>query len=969
MKPIQLTISAFGSYAKETCIDFKNHTSGVFLITGDTGSGKTTIFDALTYALYDETSGGNRDGGMMRSHYAASSDETYVQFTFEYKKDTYTIRRNPEYSIEKTYKNGKIATVKVASKVELILADNTPFLGKKVETDAKIVEIIGLTKKQFTQIVMIAQGDFLKLLYTKTEERKDIFSKIFHTEFYAKVQESLKQRAFDVSDQLLENERAIRQELEKVQFYKINSSSENQIEAKKSEDESKPLSVENPESEENQQSEEDSNLISEEAVYASYLDRKILPFEEITDFLENYMDSLHTKEIVEKESYTRFLEQWQKISLQFDQAKETNHLLEQKDQTKQRLEQTSAVYDTFLKEEQELEKQKDELLPKLIAFLADAEKSMGLFLKLEEIKEKEKSAQKVQKQRQNELNENKNGIGNLKEELLKLDEKIKEREQAPVLQVLASEEETKQQQIILDMKELALYYKKYQQQSEVVTRSGSDMLQKQEKAKHALTQYETHYSIFLTEQAGILAKDLKENMPCPVCGSTHHPALAQISHQEVTQSALEQEKEEADAQSKERETSVHYFQQQKEILKSNEEIMQKQSIRCLQKEIELTENTKNELNTLYSRQKELLEEVHKRKELYDIQKQELSDFLKDKQKKQTLLEQSEESAEDIQKQCYEANLAVADVQKEMELLIKALPEEEKEILQEKIKEAAQKRDFITRQYQEKKEKLQNMFASMQQLKGNFASLEKQCEHKQLQDMNLIAQQKEAVKEKLDFHQKNVTNINAAIQLNQQIFEAFSKYRKKFEKFQKEDAIVSALSKAANGRISGEIKLDLETYVQRQFFRQILVRANKRLSVMTRNQFILQLKEEQSSGKTKNEGLDMSVYSLVTDTTRDVKTLSGGEAFMAALSLALGLADIVQANAGSIHLDMMFIDEGFGSLDDASRDQAIEVLNELAEDNRLIGIISHVSELKERIDHKLLIEKTQKGSVAKWNEKC
>lgn len=218
MRPLILTMSAFGSYAGKTAVDFTGQQQGIFLITGETGAGKTTIFDAITYALYGETSGGERSGNMMRSQYATPDTETYVELEFDNHGKTYKVRRNPEYKIERTLKNGNKKEQKVAQSVELTLPDGTVYPEKKSATDAKLVEILGLTVAQFTQIVMIAQGDFLKLLYTKTDERKQIFSKLFKTDIYWKIQENIKKRSFELDDKIAENERALAQEQARIVY-------------------------------------------------------------------------------------------------------------------------------------------------------------------------------------------------------------------------------------------------------------------------------------------------------------------------------------------------------------------------------------------------------------------------------------------------------------------------------------------------------------------------------------------------------------------------------------------------------------------------------------------------------------------------------------------------------------------------------------------------------------------------------
>lgn len=255
---------------------------------------------------------------------------------------------------------------------------------------------------------------------------------------------------------------------------------------------------------------------------------------------------------------------------------------------------------------------------------------------------------------------------------------------------------------------------------------------------------------------------------------------------------------------------------------------------------------------------------------------------------------------------------------------------------------------------------------IQELEANRTLLEQQLEEKERKDTEQIRQEIKDASGELEVIRKDYMRLHNINDRNREIRENLKRSFEKNSGLQKQYEIIGNLSKTANGNLSGSAKLDFETYIQRQYFRQIIRAANKRLIRMTSGEFILQCRDVEKLGSQGQAGLDLDVYHMATDTVRDVKTLSGGESFMAALSMALGLSDIVQNTAGAIHLDTMFIDEGFGSLDDVSRDQAIRVLNDLADKDRLVGIISHVNELKEQIDHKLGVKKTDKGSSVSWS---
>lgn len=917
MRPVRLVMSAFGSYAGRTEIDFKNAAEGVFLITGDTGSGKTTIFDAITYALYDETSGGMRSGAMMRSQYAASDVKTFVEFAFDYQGDVYTVRRNPEYRISKTLKNGKEKEQKVAASVELTLPDGSVFPEKKKETDAKIAEIIGLDVRQFTQIAMIAQGDFLKLLYTKTEERKLIFSRIFQTTLYYRVQENLKKRFFALEEKLGYNTQAILQEVGKIRC-------------------------------------EDEELKGQLVTLREHVVLSAQSYCEVTEEIckrgkmaeceAKREQEAAAKEVRELTASLAKAEEQEKIACQLARAREkleailpSEKLLKDavEQATAKRKEKEPALQEKRLAAKQALEKfreftGKEQAEKKLRAEWEALKKEVSVIeTELNELeKQQELSEQQLQflKDAEAELfsaaEQEKNCVGR-REELELLEE--------------------------LDRREV--------QENEKTEQSKNALLLAEEEAKRLIFSYETDYELFLKAQAGILAEQLKEGVPCPVCGAMKHPSPAALPENAPSGEVIKREKEESERAKEKRENCHLAFVRQTEQALALKQQKEEQWKRCMGE----AKDVRQALAEAKVKEQEAVAARKTAKKRADRKKS----LEEEAGKRKELLMAYRKKFEEKKAACTEAELACAKAEKELLVWKETLAFPGK-------KEAEEAFDFAEKQLKNleaEEKRAQKAYRDWEEecslLKGNIAAGQKALRGKAQVDVLELKQtlaqkiklQKEAEKKFAGLHSQSTSNEGILAELR--------KYAAEREDLESEAEVVQILNRTANGRISGAAKLDLETYVQRQYFRQIIAQANRRLVDMSCGQFILKLKDSEAAGKGKNEGLDLSVYSLVTDTVRDVKTLSGGEAFMAALSMALGLADIVQRTAGAVHLDMMFIDEGFGSLDENARTQAIGVLNELAGDSRVVGIISHVTELKDSIEKKLVVEKTEKGSTVSW----
>lgn len=930
MKPLKLTMSAFGSYAGKNVIDFTGQQQGIFLITGDTGAGKTTIFDAITYALYNQTSGGERNGNMMRSQYAQPETETYVELEFLYRGQTYRVRRNPDYKITKTLKNGKIRGQKVPHSVELTLPDGTVFPEKKNATDAKIIEILGLTADQFSQIVMIAQGDFLKLLYTKSDERKMIFSKLFRTDIYWKIQENLRRKSMEMDERIQENDRAFEQE--------------------------KSRTIPLPESEE-------------------------LPLDELVERLrERLKDALKEQNLrranVEElnKKITKY-EEINKLFVSLEKIRQTGKELEARQveskERRQQIENALKADKVLVAEQQNLRQQQT------------VEQSVQAIAKMEEtLTNNQEMFETLKTQLQEVEAEQKREAADIQKKMLALEQSFPSYE---ALQNARSEEQQakkvwedlgKASEESFHKKKAGIAALKEQQkrQEQVVEQTKKNWEQTSLSASESAKHYEHMYEAFLKEQAGILAENLSAGCPCPVCGSTVHPDPAKLSDHAVTELEVEQAKKTRAAAEEKRDLAYAAFEAEKtEKQKLAQAVEKEEADFVLAQTIAKQQRKEAEQNYVslqktaeQIREKLVYPSLAEAKKQYAAMQKALEAAEQEIERKRQKVSELAEAMNTLKGQ----KLAEEENQKTAKKLAAKTEKEYAKLLEKSgfVSEETYHLAILPERSRSKLEREEKEYESQclrQQSEQKL--LEKQVSGKTYTDTTELNEQLKAEKQALKEAEKTYMELHTAYENDRSVLQNCAVYLEKGKNLESEDQVIKSLSKTANGRLSGSAKIDFETYIQRQYFKQIIHEANKRLLTMSNHQFILKLKEEANTGRKTNEGLDLSVYSLVTDSERDVKTLSGGESFLAALAMALGLSDIVERSAGAIHPDMMFIDEGFGSLDAQSRQQAIEVLAELAGDSRMVGIISHVTELKEQIDRKLVVSRTDKGSRAVWTE--
>lgn len=827
MKPLKLVMSAFGSYARETTVDFSQVQQGIFLVTGDTGAGKTTIFDAITYALYDRTSGMKREGAMMRSQYAAPEVETFVEYTFSYRGETYIVRRNPEYQRKKKRKTGgKDEFTTERAKVSLIMPDGSDCPGSKSQINRKIVEIIGLDVQQFTQTVMIAQGDFLKLLHAQSQERKKIFARIFNTGIYSRIQERLKDRAKKEKEQLDDCQKALLREMERADCPENYGRRDQWEDLKKSA---------RPEADSLMEHLEEMCRLDaqEQERTAAQMEEKNRRLEELQRFLDA-ADSVN--ELFRRfEQAGREVEKLQRQAEDMKQLKSRLKALEDSGEAAHREEQVKEQQEICRKITQQRQMQEQAVRDGRM-LLAACEKSG------EELKRK--------------LQES---MGSLPREL--------ERQMAKLVSLIQKREELREEK---------------QRRDQEAIRFKQD--------------YEEAYHAFLEEQAGLLARDLQEGQPCPVCGSLHHPRPAGLSATAPDQQQVERKK-------KRMEQAVRQADQIRDVLQKAETDCSAAHQECAG-QIGRGEGRLEQLKGQESQEEEKRRQAEEK-------------FTEALEQAGLSLEQYRE----IRKQADKARewKEVLEIYRENSIRADETYRRCREMIDGKRKTDTTKAREEAGQIKEKKRQLEERSHRL------FARCQKNRE---------IARQIDVLKEE------------------------------EIRKTQSYETVLT-LSRTANGTLNQSVKMDFETYVQRQFFSYVIRCANQRFHRMTSGQLLLQLREVDQLSTQGQAGLDLDVYSPVTDSVRDVKTLSGGESFLAALSMALGMSDVISSMAGAVRMDTMFIDEGFGSLDEEARERAVRILNELAGSRRLVGIISHVEELKEQIDRRLVVSRGKEGSSVHW----
>ena len=1073
MRPQKLIMQAFGSYGKKTEIDFSGLKQNLFLVSGDTGAGKTTIFDAIVFALFGEASSENnkKDGTELQSQYTKSYLEPYVELVFEEQSTdgagVYTVRRSPRHVRPK--KRG-IGMIDVSAQVSLILPDGSEYPQK--ETNKKLEEIVGLTKSQFMQVAMIAQGEFMELLRARSDEKKVIFRKLFQTEFYQKLTEELAvrrkeklgimgqirticqtQAGYIVIPEDYRRAAEVKEVKQKIQTSDRLSVTDLECLVEELESLCADLEAQREEKQkEYRQASEKRDTDRENVVKAQNCLRFFAHLEQAQARLqecrleekERLLDEERVRKIRQAYEIRQIYLQWKEAAQRTSETK-ANH-----QQQKERLPQLEIQEKEAVLQEEKAEQNFRQAVEADSKVIQKADAILKALEKMHQI-QKEIDGQEENLAQTDQL------LQKVQKEITDLESQEEAwREQRTDLkdvdtQMALWQARQKDADALLDEHDKVMKY--YREYTKCVQKRMDTAKRYSTGRTHFLQANEAYLrnqTAFLDAQAGFLAKEkLRPGQPCPVCGSLEHPSpcLLAETNRHLTREMLEQESKEVQELQKKQEELARQAEGYQKLEEEKESLMQLEAEQLYQhmkkslsersledrdtdEDIDIIEETalakwkirlknwKNKVEEegtdlakrklqyeklkkseeegmqkkqdLKEREEKLKEQRGRQKELLaglQSRKQELQSATEGKTSKEVQDEKAVSKEIRIKQEqiCQNARIQMQNARREKEQTQARIRQYEKEIPEKEKEEKEKYRNYqnaleagkiteegwreVTEAYaisdadlmQKNLEAYREKKAAALQMKE---TAEKEIGSQDRPDLEMLEICREQSEKHLEDVRTKLEICKNTYESNEKAYLALKKNQEERQTIVEEYARTDRLYQQLSGNMTGA-RMDIETFVQRYYLQNILTAANRRFLEMSAGQYELRMYRLEKAGEGKNHGLDLMVYSTVTGKEREVRTLSGGESFMAALSLALGIADQIQQSCAAIHLDMMFIDEGFGSLDEHSRNQAVRVLKRMAGGSKMIGMISHVTELKQEVEEQLLVTKDQEGSHARW----
>lgn len=1065
MKPILLTMQAFGSYGEKTEIDFQKG-GDFFLISGDTGSGKSTIFDAMMFALYGEvsTNGSGKENELLSQFVDVRNDKPLVSLVFTAhqhgQEETYKITRTPRH-IRPAKRTGA-KQQEEGETAELLMPDGSQYPGKLSDTNRKIEELVGLTADQFRKVVMIAQGEFMDFLRAGSKEKTELLRDLLKTDYYYQLSERLKTLAKEkntaaktqranmsffagraVTEGLPEEDAqaleaakgAVIKAAEKLQPEQVDTLAEvlSAVCAR--------LQLQQGELAKQQtaaQNDRDDCMKRIEA--AQPLMKR---FEELESAEKTLQECAAQADEIEKKRglIGKIRDAWA-IEPKYQRMKDAQKALTDaqrelaaKQQELPQLKQTAADAAAF---HQQMEKTKDAATTQCAEVETKVEKALKTFDALDEAEKALRQAEEADTKAKTNAESAKKALDDFKKQ-----EDAWRKQEAELQGVEAAYEVCKQQnQQYRDLKksleELQSSRKDVQEkrrQAEAAAETYVGATQKYQREQKA---YDDYRLVFLNAQAGLLARELAPGKPCPVCGALEHPAPCQLTqeNQQLNREQLERRRKAADDAAKAQEekakesesAQVKLTERQKAVEEAEKKLVEnarnirenvtmataadveamlqawlpelQSASKSVQAKVKALDDVRKNLDGAKAEREKLEEAASAAQETakstavkkaeaektWKLHQEELSssayrtreDAVAQRTQAQEAKQKAEAAASQAAEKERQAQKAETDCETQIRRLNEEMPQKQgnaeefnqqyQQTMAEKSLDEAQWRQLTADYDAEEPDRLQKEVSDFDQRKskaeGQCATAQNAIAGREKPDMAKLEAASKAAESAL----KEASDaLEAAKHLrlnNEKVLEDLREGREPLAEACKAANTAQHLSDVMAGTESGN-RMNLETFVQRSYMEKILCDANRRFRDMSNGQFELKLIPVEDAGEGKNKGLDLEVYSIVTGKTRSVNTLSGGESFMAALSLALGMADQIQAATAAIHLDVMFIDEGFGSLSDNARNEAVNILKEMAGKQRQIGIISHVSELKDEIENQLIVKKDDRGSHISW----
>lgn len=926
MRPLKLTLSAFGPYAGTTTLPLEQlGRGGLYLVTGDTGAGKTTLFDAITYALYDHSSGGVRDGAMLRSKYADPGTPTFVELEFEVHGVRYTVRRNPEYQRPKA--RGEGMTTEKAD-ATLTYPDDRPPVTKAKDVTAAVQEIIGLDYNQFSQIVLIAQGQFTKLLNASTEERSRIFRKLFRTQRYAQLQERLQAEAAALNQQRTAQNAKLDSLLGGLQF-----------------------APDDPDA---------------EAL-------RVLCAQTVPETALALLDALTARQAAALEEAGTALQtteaQLDTVQQQLGAAAQAQRLAQQLAARQAELAAARPALDAA-RAEADRHAGDAAQLDALTAQVTQAQSALAAYDALDALCRQQTEARDAARLAAAQAHKRRTQLDSLNAALAAAETELSALADADTRLLALQTHSTQLAQRGEALAKLEQRLADCQRQAKAAHKAQENYRAAAAAQDEARARRDALERAFLDAQAGLLAEGLTEGAPCPVCGSTHHPARALLPHTAPTQAQVEAARQaaaEADRQAQNAsaaaQSALAAANEAKTSLRRDAETLLPERFTAPEGTVPLTfalmTNVLAEENAaLQTAQTDCKAQCRQA----DADCRRKAQLEADRQAKTRQRPALEQAAAEADRSAAAQNASADALESQIAERRAALPYPRRADAQAALDKLEADRsalrtgmDTAQRKLKQAEQTVAAAEAAVEALTAQQTAAQKELPARSAEELTAQQTALTAAREALRSREKQ---LSAQLLPNRKTAAQYRAAAEARQTLESRWQWVSALAATAGGTLTSKQKIRLEAYIQMNYLDRILRYANTRLMQMTAGQY--ELERIGAENQRSQSGLDLGVIDHYNGTRRSVKTLSGGESFKASLALALGLSDEVQSSAGGIRLDTLFLDEGFGSLDEESLELAIRVLSGLTEGDRLVGIISHVGALKDRIDRQVVVHKARTG---------